>query len=235
MPISEVWLISFTLLLTAMIAANLCRHITLPYTVVLVVLGIGINLAEQFLPFANHLQQFRLTPDVVLFIFLPALIFESGLSLDALKQLPKIKIIISSKRKHQWISKTPLFAGLPQKILETLAKKIEYVNFLPNDIIFNEHDKGHSLYILVNGCVDVYKENEQGDAIHLIELYEGGFIGEHALLINSRRSATIKAKTYVTLLRLTAAEVLKMSKVALELKIRLHEVDLQRQITDLKQ
>ncbi len=153
----------------------------------------------------------------------------------ALKQLPKIKTVISSKRKHQWMSKAPLFAGLPQKMLETLAQKTEYVNFLPDDIVFNEHDKGHSLYILVNGHVDVYKENEAGEVIHLIELHEGSFIGEHALLMNSRRSATIKAKTYVTLLRLTAAEVLKMSKTAPELEIRLREVDLQRQVTNLKQ
>jgi CPA1 family monovalent cation:H+ antiporter len=152
----------------------------------------------------------------------------------ALKQLPKIKTVISSKRKHQWMSEAPLFAGLPQKMLETLAQKTEYVNFLPDDIVFNEHDKGHSLYILVNGRVDVYKENEQGDAIHLIELHEGSFIGEHALLMNSRRSATIKAKTYVTLLRLTAAEVLKMSKIAPELEIRLREADLQRQVVNLK-
>ena len=152
---------------------------------------------------------------------------------EALKELPKIKTVISSKRKHQWMNKAPLFAGLPQEMLETLAQKTEYVNFLPDDIIFNEHDKGHSLYILVNGRVDVYKENAQGKTVHLVELHEGSFIGEHALLMNSRRSATIKAKTYVTFLRLTATEVLKMSKIAPELEIRLREADLQRQVADL--
>ena len=151
----------------------------------------------------------------------------------ALKQLPKIKTVISLKRKHQWISKAPLFVGLPQEMLEILAQKTEYVNFLPDDIVFNEHDKGHSLYILVNGRVDVYKENKQGKSVHLVELQEGSFIGEHALLMNSRRSATIKAKTYVTFLRLTAAEVLKMSKIAPELETRLREADLQRQVVDL--
>lgn len=148
----------------------------------------------------------------------------------ALKQLPKIKTVISLKRKHQWISKAPLFVGLPQ---EMLAQKTEYVNFLPDDIVFNEHDKGHSLYILVNGRVDVYKENKQGKSVHLVELQEGSFIGEHALLMDSRRSATIKAKTYITFLRLTATEVLKMSKIAPELETGLRETDLQRQVVDL--
>ncbi|MDQ7091063.1 MAG: cation:proton antiporter [Methylococcales bacterium] len=96
MPISEILLVTFALLLVAMIAANLCRHIAIPYTVVLVILGISINLAEHFLPFANNLQQFHLTPDIVLFVFLPALIFESALSLDAralLKNLIAVAVL----------------------------------------------------------------------------------------------------------------------------------------------
>ncbi|MCK5898654.1 MAG: cation:proton antiporter [Methylococcales bacterium] len=150
---------------------------------------------------------------------------------DAIKQLPKIKAVISSKRKHQWMSETPLFKGLPEKMLERLAQKTEYINFLPGDIIFNEYDRGHSLYILLNGIVEVYKRGESGEVIHLATLHEGSFIGEHALLMNSRRSATIKAQTYVTFLRLTAAEVIKMSKVAPELDDRLRQSEFQRQPT----
>ncbi|MDQ7091073.1 MAG: cyclic nucleotide-binding domain-containing protein [Methylococcales bacterium] len=123
----------------------------------------------------------------------------------------------------------PLFVGLPQEMLKALGQKTEYVNFLPDDIVFNEGDKGHSLYILVNGTVGVYKINKQGETSYIDELHEGSFIGEHALLMNSRRSATIKATTYVTFLRLTASEVLKISKIAPELKTRLREADFQRQ------
>lgn len=153
---------------------------------------------------------------------------------DGLRELPKIKAVISSSRKHQWIKKASLFSGLPDEMLEILAQKTQYVNFLPEDIIFSEHDKGHSLYIVVNGKVDVYKEDEQGNNVHLTELGEGSFLGEHALLMNSRRSATIKAKTYVTFLRLTAAEVVEMSKIAPELEMKLREADLQRQEADSK-
>ena len=151
---------------------------------------------------------------------------------NAIKQLPKMKTVISSSRRHQWIEKIPLFAGLPKKMLEELAQKTEYVNFLPEDIVFNEGDKGHSLYILVNGRVDVYKKDQEGNDVHIIELREGSFIGEHALLMESKRSASIKAKTYVTCLRLTATEVLAMSKMAPELEERLREADLQRQDAD---
>ncbi len=150
----------------------------------------------------------------------------------AIKELPKMKTVISSSRRHQWIEKAPLFAGLPKDMLEKLAQKTEYVNFLPEDIIFNENDKGHSLYIVVNGSVDVYKLDKAGNNVHIIELREGSFIGEHALLMDSKRSATIKAKTYVTCLRLTATEVLKMSRVAPELEEKLREADLQRQESD---
>jgi len=152
----------------------------------------------------------------------------------AMTELPKMKTVISSTCKHQWMEQAPLFKGLPKSILEELAKKTHYVNFLPDDIIFNQHDKGRSLYILVNGSVEVYIENKQGISMYCTELGEGSFIGEHALLEGSRRSATIKAKTYVTLLKLTAAEVLAMEDVAPELEIRLREADLKRQEEDLE-
>ncbi|MBW2267257.1 MAG: cation:proton antiporter [Deltaproteobacteria bacterium] len=88
MPLSETVLILSGLLAVAMIAAGVCRNWPVPYTVVLVVIGVGLGeLARVFPPLAP-LHEFHLSPDVVFSIFLPALIFESGLNLDA-RQLVK--------------------------------------------------------------------------------------------------------------------------------------------------
>ena len=43
---------------------------------------------------------------------------------------------------------------------------------------------------------------------------------------NSVRSATVKAKTYVTLLKLTAEDVLDLAQETQELESRLREADL---------
>jgi len=88
MPLSESILILMALLALAMIAAPLTRSLPIPFTVVLVGIGIALGWTSQFWEPLHQLQHFRLTPDLVLFIFLPTLIFESGYNLDA-RQLIK--------------------------------------------------------------------------------------------------------------------------------------------------
>jgi len=88
MPLSESILILMALLALAMIAAPLTRRLPIPFTVVLVGIGIGLGWASEFWEPLHLLQHFRLTPELVLFVFLPVLIFESGYNLDA-RQLIK--------------------------------------------------------------------------------------------------------------------------------------------------
>ncbi|MCF6252292.1 MAG: cation:proton antiporter [Methylococcaceae bacterium] len=144
----------------------------------------------------------------------------------ALKQLPKVKRVLKLKKPDDWISKVPLFSGLPVEQLQQLSKNAQYVNFLSGDTIFNENDKGYSLYIVVSGRLNIFKLNAEGVSEHVSELREGSFVGEHALLKNARRSATVRAKTYVTLLRLTANEVIELSKILPELQLRLEAAEL---------
>lgn len=83
MPLSEVILVVMGLLTVAMIAAAICKNIPVPYTVFLVILGIILGSFARHNPEFELLLEFQLTPDLVLFLFLPALIFESALNLDA--------------------------------------------------------------------------------------------------------------------------------------------------------
>jgi CPA1 family monovalent cation:H+ antiporter len=43
MPLADILLITSGLLLLAMIAASICRHLPIPYTVLLVLLGLAVN------------------------------------------------------------------------------------------------------------------------------------------------------------------------------------------------
>ncbi len=83
MPLSEVILVVMGLLTVAMIAAAICKNIPVPYTVFLVILGIILGSIARHNHEFELLLEFQLTPDLVLFLFLPALIFESALNLDA--------------------------------------------------------------------------------------------------------------------------------------------------------
>ncbi len=83
MPLSETVLVLMLLLGVGVVAAGLFRDLPVPYTVLLVVIGMALGNASGVWPALEVLHHFRLTPELVLFIFLPALIFESGLNLDA--------------------------------------------------------------------------------------------------------------------------------------------------------
>jgi len=55
---------------------------------------------------------------------------------------------------------------------------------------------------------------------------EGALIGIRALIRNSNRSATVVAKSYVTCLRLTAKDILRLSLESKELGERLQKMGL---------
>ncbi len=88
MPIYETVLIIVCLLGVAVLAAAICNQIPIPFSAVLVLLGILLGWLDHTWPPFEPLQEFRLSPDLVLFVFLPALIFESGFNLDG-RQLLK--------------------------------------------------------------------------------------------------------------------------------------------------
>lgn len=71
------------LLLVAAAVLAFCKRFRLPFTVVLVVVGIGLSGLEPWAPaFLQPLVGFAISPEVILFVFLPTLIFESALHLE---------------------------------------------------------------------------------------------------------------------------------------------------------
>ncbi len=70
------------LLLVAAIVAMGFRRLHLPFTVGLVIVGILIGVSAERLTFLAPLQHVTLSPELILFVFLPTLIFESAYALD---------------------------------------------------------------------------------------------------------------------------------------------------------
>jgi Na+:H+ antiporter len=94
MPLAEILLVTACLLTIAMLLTSLRQQLILPYTVLLVLLGILVDMVAPYFAFAEQLHQFKITPDIVLYLFLPALIFESAISLDARALLKNIAPIL---------------------------------------------------------------------------------------------------------------------------------------------
>jgi len=95
MPLSETVLIVMLLLAIGMISASVCKKWPIPYTVLLVCIGVVLSeVSANWVPLAP-LAHFRLTPELVLFVFLPTLIFESGLNLNARQLIKDIAPVLA--------------------------------------------------------------------------------------------------------------------------------------------
>jgi CPA1 family monovalent cation:H+ antiporter len=75
------------LLLLASLSAVAFRRLRFPYTIGLVIVGVLLAIAEHHLAFLEPMQLIRLTPEVVLYLFIPTLIFPAAVRLD----LPLLK------------------------------------------------------------------------------------------------------------------------------------------------
>src|SRR5262245_29126537 len=72
------------LLLTAALFRGITRRLKLPFTVVLVLAGMGLSYLAAFRPqFLPAWHNIELSPALILYVFLPSLIFESAFNLDA--------------------------------------------------------------------------------------------------------------------------------------------------------
>ncbi len=100
------------------------------------------------------------------------------------------------------LQRVPLFGGLDKEQLEALQSLFEEESCAENEKILREGEFGDSMFIIVNGIVDVTKFNEEGEEIPITQLKSGSYFGEVALIDNQPRSANVNAAEPTDLLRL---------------------------------
>src|SRR5215213_11129187 len=89
------------------------------------------------------------------------------------------------------LRKIPLFADLSEEDLEQLYKMAETVSIPAGHLVLREGDPGDSLYVLLDGELEVIKR--QGSQDILLAVYKPGqFFGEMALLEQAPRSASVR-------------------------------------------
>ena len=102
------------------------------------------------------------------------------------------------------LSRIPLFQRLTPEELEQLAQEVDQVKFDPDEIVFNEQDKGDALYVVEAGAVRIWVLDEDVEPVTLKELGPGEFFGELAVLDRGPRSTNATAIGETTLHRLSS-------------------------------
>jgi CRP/FNR family cyclic AMP-dependent transcriptional regulator len=89
------------------------------------------------------------------------------------------------------LERTPVFAGLPRRLLGRLAVRLFEKAYAPGEVVFRQGDPGKGLFIVVDGSVDVVRETPAGE-LRLASFGPGTSFGELALIDDLPRSATVR-------------------------------------------
>jgi CRP-like cAMP-binding protein len=95
-----------------------------------------------------------------------------------------------------------IFSDLPRSVAGVMARRLRYHTFPAGTEVIKQGSEGDQFFIVVDGEVDVISEHEDGTEGVLTTLGPGESFGEAALLLNTPRTATVRARTPLRVLAL---------------------------------
>ena len=113
----------------------------------------------------------------------------------------------------------PLFAELSDGDIDRLAEAASEADAEPGFSLTAEGEFGHALYVIEEGTADV-----QVDGQVVASVGPGDVVGEIAVLVSGRRTATVVATSPMKLIALFKPDVWRLERNAPAVAERLREV-----------
>ena len=113
------------------------------------------------------------------------------------------------KVKFEEIQNSPLFVGVPPKIIKKIASFPVGVEYQAGSDIIKENEIGDFMFVVLSGQVDIIKKPQVKELL-IATLWPGIFVGEGALVSGAPRNATVRAKTQVKIAYFDRAAYNKM-------------------------
>jgi len=107
------------------------------------------------------------------------------------------------------LRRIPMFAKVEPAKLKLLAFTSERVSYDVGQELFHQGDAADAAYIIVEGAADVMVDTPKGPLV-VATLGQNEFIGEIGVLCDVPRTATIRAASRVTTLKITKDLFLRM-------------------------
>lgn len=104
----------------------------------------------------------------------------------------------------------PLFARIDPAKLKLLAFTSERLVFPAGSELFHQGDAGDAAYIVLDGEADIVVDTPAGENV-VARIARHEFVGEIAILIDTPRTATVRAKTDLSTLVITKEAFLEMA------------------------
>jgi CRP-like cAMP-binding protein len=94
----------------------------------------------------------------------------------------------------------PIFDRINAEEIKVVARHMNTVELEPDEILFQESDKGNYVFFIREGELDVLKKSEAtGTEVVLATLGKGQSVGEMSIIDDYPRSATIRARSITVL------------------------------------
>lgn len=102
------------------------------------------------------------------------------------------------------LKKTPMFSTLELDLLLPIADKLGMTYADVHEVIFDIQEQAYSMYLIVEGEVEIYDENKN----KLTTLVEGAFFGEEAIFNGRPREYRAISKGHTEFLVLSGSDLL---------------------------
>lgn len=114
------------------------------------------------------------------------------------------------------LKQIPLFHGLEESDLKKISEVVKERTLATGTALFREGDHGDAFYLLKEGTVEVYKQDNGSEKLvtKISHSDESNFFGEMALIEGVARNATIKTSS--------ECKVLEIDKVNFDMLLRLN-------------
>lgn len=130
---------------------------------------------------------------------------------------------MSLREEVETLRQIPLFAKVDPSKIKLLAFTSERVTFQPGDLLCKQGEMGEAAYVIMNGQAEVMVNTPSGP-LTVASMKKNDVVGEIAILINIPRTATIKAATELTTLKITKDLFLRMITEFPEISVEMMRV-----------
>ncbi|WP_374686480.1 cyclic nucleotide-binding domain-containing protein, partial [Promineifilum sp.] len=114
---------------------------------------------------------------------------------------------------YEFLRKIPLFAALPDDDLQSLCQIVREYHLPAGEVLFEEGSMGDMAYVIRTGEVEIIKISQKREIL-LAMRGPGEVFGEIALVFDSPRTATVRARTATDLVGIGREDLRKLLQIS---------------------
>lgn len=131
-----------------------------------------------------------------------------GINMNSTVEVFKSSEIVDTvKSRLKDVYRLGVLRAMSVEQVSRLADTSQIVNCRANHLLIEKGHTADSMYILIEGGLEVTIPNDQGEQVVVASIWPGDCVGEMSLLTGEPRSANVRAKINSTLLEITKENI----------------------------